>query len=308
VLAATSLARAQSCCTTTGSSDFGSVPHGRFAAVATDLTWDRAFGSFEGDAHYRRLKSAEVDDVVWRWGGGIRLGVPWLQVYASLPQKLQYRRLSGLAPATRVGIGDAQAGLRATLVEDRVERLDAGRPATWFPFIEPFIGVRAPSGRPPDASETETQADVMGDGAWLLFGGLSLTKYVNDDNAVALAGTWGHRFSRTVTTAAGSAHRFEPGSEYDARLSWLRVIGLFWSFSVFGNLRVTGTPRTDGVEIDDGATRRVRAGASVLRYLWYPAWQVSVAFDSDLPLGGLGKNVPFAGTSLTLSLQRNFSR
>lgn len=301
------LARAQSCCTTTGSSEFGSVPHGRFAVLATELAWDHGFGSFAEDGHYRRLGSAEVDDAVWRWGAGIRLLKPWLQIYASVPEKLQYRRLSGLPSATRVGLGDAQLGLRATLVEDRIARFDRSEPSTWLPFVEPFFGLRVPSGRAPEDAETPTQADVTGDGAWLLFAGVSLTKYVNDDDALAFSGSWGHRFARTVSAPRGASHRFEPGNEYDAKLSWLRAIGLFWSVSMFADLRITAAPRSDGVEISDGGTRRVRWGASLLRYLSYPSWQLAGTLSSDLPVPGFGKNVPFAGTSLSVSLQRNFN-
>ncbi len=300
-------AHAQSCCTSTGSNEFGVVPRGRTASIASQLSWDRGFGSFTSDGRYHLLANAEADDIVWRWGGGFRPGLSWLQLHVSLPVKLQYRSLSGVDSATRIGFGDAQAGLRATLTEDRIAPFALRDASTWLPFLEPFVGLRAPTGRAPERSTTPTQADVMGDGAWLFFAGLSVTKYLSDDEAITLAGTWGHRFARSVPGVAGAVHRFEPGNEYDARVSWQHFMGLFWSTAIFGELRITEPPRSDGEKIANGGTRRVRLGMSALYYLSYPAWQLVPTLALDLPLNGLGKNVPFAGSSLSLSLQRNFS-
>ncbi len=223
-----------------------------------------------------------------------------------MPLKLQYRRLPGLDAETRAGVSDLALGLRVIALDDEQSVLDLGRPGTLLPFVEPFMGVRLPSGRSPDDSETTTQADVTGDGYWLAHAGLTLSKFVTPRNAVSLSLSYGHRFARRLELPNGERQTVTPGAELDARVAFFRAFDLFWSASLFVSWRSTATPERDGLEQTDGGTRRVRFGAAGLHYLSYPSWRLQAAVAYDPPLNGFARNVPFAGSSLTLGLQRNF--
>ena len=306
-LALSGRARAQACCTAVGSSELGVVGPRQEAVVAAQLGWDRGFGSFDQRRHYTRLRDAEVDDAILSLGGGFRPGVHALQIQGGIPLRLQHRSLTGLEPATRVGAGDASLSLRVLALEDPVTSLDASRPATWVPFLEPFVGVRAPTGRGPNDSKEPTGADVMGDGAWALFAGATLTKFFTEHHALLLSGSFAHRFPHEVPGSAGSTVRFSPGDEVDARVGYLYAPDMFWSCSLFSTFRRTGRVSYDGTEAPDTDSHRLRFGASVQHSLSYPRWQLLVSAAFDPPADGFGKNVPFASTSLTLGLQRNFA-
>lgn len=300
-------AAAQACCTATGSSELGVVGRCHFGVIASQLGYDRGFGSFDADGRYEELEGAEVDDVVLTLAGGVRLGTPALQVHGTLPLRMQYRELAGLTAATRFGAGDASLGFRAMLLEDLVAGIDLSEPETLLPFVEPFLGVRFPTGRAASDSETPTQADVMGDGAWTLLGGAQVTKFLTLHQALAVTGAYAHRFPHQVSSATGQTRRYSPGDEIDAKLSYVNVLDLFWSFSVFSTVRWTLPAESDGDEIPDSATRRVRFGAGLSHYLTYPTWQLTASASFDPSLDGVSKNVPFAGTSAALGLQRNFT-
>ena len=112
--------RAQACCTATGSSGFGVVGRCYFAVLATQLSYERGYGTFDSRGRFSRLRNAEVDDFVVALGGGVRLGTPALQLHGSIPLRMQYRDLHGLPAASAVGFGDASLMLRAMAVEDRM--------------------------------------------------------------------------------------------------------------------------------------------------------------------------------------------
>lgn len=310
VLVALSLARparAQACCTATGSSGFGVVGRCHFAALAAQLAYERGHGSFDARGRYRTLRGAEVDDVVLSLGGGIRLGTPAWQIYGSVPLRLQYRDLGGLAPAGAVGPGDASVGLRYMAVEDLVTGIDVHDARTFVPFVEPFVGVRAPTGRGPTGSKTPSGVDATGDGAWTAFAGVAVTKFLTLRDALVLVGSWGYRFPHDVAAAGGGARRFSPGQEVRARLAFVRVFNLFWSGSVFASVIFTSDVAQDGQRVPYSATRRVRFGASLMRYVVYPYWKLGLSASLDPPIEGFGQNIPFASASVACLVQRNFT-
>lgn len=300
-------ATAQSCCTATGSEDFGVVGRCHFATIALQAGYDHGFGSFDARGEYRALDGAAVDDVVATLGAGIRLGTPLLQIHGAIPLRAQRRDLRGLDASTRFGPGDAMLALRATAIEDPISGIDLAEPGSWRPFFEPFVGVRAPTGRSPTDSDDPAQADVTGDGGWTLFGGAAITKFVAVRHALLLSGSYGYRFAHDVDSPSGPARHFEPGYELDAKLGYMHVVDLFWSWTVFASYRATANSSYDGVEVADSATGRARLGASVSHYFVYPTWQVSLSAALDPPADGFGKNVPFAGSSVAIGIQRHFT-
>jgi hypothetical protein len=275
--------------------------------LASQLSYDRGLGSFDAYGNYARLRDAEVDDVVLTLAGGVRLGTPALQVHAAVPLRLQYRELSGLAHATRFGAGDATLGFRAMVVEDAMGGIDLSDAGSLSPFFEPFIGARAPTGRAASDSETPTQADVMGDGAWSVFGGVAVSKFLTLAHALKLTGAYAHRFAHDVPGAAGADRRFAPGDEIDVNLAYLNLVDIYWSWTVFSSARWTLPAVSDDVRIENSDARRVRVGVGVSYYLTYPTWQLNTSVAADPPLSGLSKNVAFAGVTASLGLQRNFT-
>lgn len=298
---------AQACCTATASSQLGVVGRCYRGVLATQLGYDRAFGSFARDGTYAGLDDASVQDLTLTLAAGLRLFTPALQVYTTLPLRLQQRSFSGVPSETRVGTGDATAGLRAILVDDLMAGMNFGEPRTLLPFVEPFVVARAPTGRAPSESNTATQADVMGDGAWALAGGVVLTKFVTVRQAVSANASYGHRFAHSVSGAAGVERRFSPGAEIDVKLAYVEVLDLFWSWSLFTTVRWTLPARSEGQSVDGSESRRVRLGASVSHYLTYPKWQLIGAVAFDPPVSDLSQGVPYAGATATLSMQRNFT-
>ena len=295
------IGRAQTCCTTTGANDLGVVDRDHFAVLGAEINHDRGYGSFDAEGDFRTLDGAEVDDVILSLGAGIRLWPRALQVNAALPLRFQYRSLGG-SSGSHFGFGDAGLGLRYLL-------LDAGRPGApdgrFVPFVEPLLGLRVPTGTGPEDAAAPTLVDATGDGATLLYAGVSLAEYLSDDDALKLLATYGHRFARSVASPEG-ARRFAPGPEITARLGFGHAIDLFWSWEVFLALRMTGSSQLDGQTLADSATHRLRAGAALSHYLRFPTWQLVASASFDPPIGGLGSNVPFAGSSLFLSMRRNF--
>lgn len=301
-----SSARAQACCTATGSSGFGVVGRCYFAALASELSYERGFGAFDAKGRFAPLSRAEADDVVLALAGGVRLGTPMLQLYGSVPVRFQYRDLHGLPAASAVGFGDSSATLRAMTLEDRMTGIDLSRPATLIPFVEPFIGVRVPTGRPATRSSEPTGVDAMGEGGWAVSAGVALTKYVTLSTAASVTASYGRRLPYSVERGTRSS-KFQPGDELDVRLGVVHVFDLLWSASGFVSGRFTAESSLGGAGIRDSQTRRIRLGAGVERYLVFPTWQLGLSASLDPPLAGFGQNLPFAGTTLSLSMQRNFT-
>jgi hypothetical protein len=300
-------AQGQACCTATGSSGFGVVGRCHFAVLAAQIAYERGHGTFDSDGNYRALYSAEVDDVVLSLAAGIRLWSPKLQVYGSVPLRLQYRDLDGLPADTAVGPGDASLALRYLAVEDLVTGLQWSDLRSLLPFVEPYVGGRAPTGRGPTESTSPSGVDATGDGTWTAFAGVAITKFVTLHDAVVLDGSYGLRFEHDVSSPSGPTRRYAPGNEIRARLAGVHVFNLFWSGSLFASAIVTGDASQDGSAIPSSGTRRVRVGASVQYYVVYPNWELGVSASLDPPVSGLGRNIPFAGASGTLLLQRNFT-
>lgn len=214
------LARAQACCTATGTSGFGVVGRCHFAVLAAQLSYERGHGSFDANGDYHPLSHAEVDDVVLSLAGGIRLGTPKLQVYGSIPLRLQYRDLEGLSSDSAVGPGDASLALRAMAVEDLVTGIQWSDARSFLPFVEPYVGGRAPTGKGPTESDRPSGVDATGDGTWTAFAGVSVTKFVTLSDAVVLDGSYGYRFEHDVSSPSGGSRRYSPATRSAGDWLW----------------------------------------------------------------------------------------
>lgn len=300
-VAPASAARAQACCTATSGGEIGTVGPCYRATLTAQVAWDHAFGSWDGEGEYRPLRAMSADDVTTMLAGGVRFASQSLFVRGAAPMRLQHRAFEAGESSTRVGLGDVSGALGATILEDPQGGIDWSDPSTLVPFVELALGVRAPTGRAPAQTQDVTGADVMGDGAWELSLEAKTTKFVTGRNSITLAAQYGHRFEHD----AGD-RRFQPGEAISLRASWLHLPSLFWSFGAFGTLAVTTDVSVDGETVPGSGTRRLRAGAFVSHALSFPEWELTATLASDALFDGGGEDLPLAGTTLALAVQRAF--
>ena len=300
-----SAAEAQACCAATGSGQFGVVGYRRQAVIAERIAYDHAFGSYDADGRYHSLRNAGVNDLIVTLAGGIRL---WpegpLQIYGALPFRLQHRDLDGLSDPLRAGFGDSSVGSRWTLVEDRQLSVDAAEPETWLPYLDVSVDARLPTGVAEADRQTTTGADVTGDGAWGLGVGVRLTKFMTAADAVVLAG--GHMVRSSRATLEGPEHH--PGNEWTFELGYLHVIDFFWDWGFGLNLRHTALAKFDEIEIENSDSLRLRLSGHATWNFAAPGWELTAGASIDPFLDDLGKNVPFAGGSISLAIGYAFPR
>jgi hypothetical protein len=235
-------------------------------------------------------------------GGGIRFLSERLQVQGTLPLVYQYRALGGYEE-TGAGPGDAELNLRFAALQDDTEGIS--ETGSWFPFVEPFVGVRFPSGRPPGRSERVTQADVTGTGDWQVATGVRLSRFVTEADVVFSSGGWGHAFPRTVQRG-GESLLFHRGGEVSVSLGYLRFLSLFWALGGSASYRFVTRAREDGEAIAGTGTRQLTIGAQISHFLSWPSWQITLGVAMDPPIDRVSAGLPFIGVGGSLSLQRHF--
>lgn len=301
-----SSANAQACCTATGSNELAVVGRCYTATVAGQVSYEPAWGSYDADGEHHAIRDAKVHDVVFTLGAGTRLGWKRLQAYGTLPFRLQHRKLGNADGATAFRPGDATAAVRLTAVDDLMAGMDVADPRTLLPFVDLFAGVGAPLGIAPEDSAVDSAADVTSDGAWKLSGGVKLAKFLTLSHVLALRTTYDHRFARTVDVGDDLPSRqVDLGDDVSNNLSFLYLHDLWWSGGALADVRFTLPAEEDGAEVPSSSARRFRLGAWGSYYVSYPTWQLTASLTSDLPIDQLGKNVPFAGPTAALTLQRN---
>lgn len=297
-------AEAQACCAA-GSDELGVVARCSRAVIASQLSLDHAFGSFDTRGNYRTLDGT-VDDAVLTLGGGVRLFPRSLQLHGSVPLRVQRRNLSGLEDSTGAGLGDSTLSLRFTAVEDRMGAV-SGDPASWVPFVDLYAGSRLPTGKPPEDSDEPSQSDVTGDGTWSPFVGAKLSKYFGEEHAFILQAQYVMRLERDVPGGpGGESVRFDAGDLVVLRVSYFQQHGLRWTFGPFVQLELGLKARRDGQTVEDSEMRRLRFGGHVAWLFDFPNWEVWANASSDAFWDGASENVPFAGPALGLGMSRHF--
>jgi len=302
----TTRATAQACCTATGSNELAVVGRCYEATVAGQLSYETAWGSYDADGEHHGLSQTQVHDVVFTLGAGTRLGWKRLQIYGTAPWRLQHRALGSADGATAFRPGDAAMAVRLTAVDDLMAGVDVADLRTLLPFVDLYAGVGMPLGIAPEDSAVDSAADVTSDGAWKLNGGVKLAKFITLSHVIALRSSYNHRFARNVELAAGTPPReVNLGDDISNNLSFLYLHDLWWSGGALADVRFTLPAQEDGETVANSSARRFRLGAWASYYLTYPSWQLTASLTSDLPLDELGKNIPFAGPTASLTIQRN---
>jgi hypothetical protein len=305
VLASPTEVAAQACCTATGAGEFSVVGRCQESSVGMKLSYTRAMGTFDEDGNYTGLRRAGVDDATLSLGGGTRIIHRSLQVYGSLPLRLQHRDFSGMASTTSFGFGDAAAAVRWTALDDVMEGLRFDDSSTLVPFLDVYSGVKAPTGRAPDSTRVATGSDIMGDGSWKVFGGVKLSKFLAAQHVVGLSGQYSYAFVHRVERA-DSQMRIRPGPSWIGGATYQYIPNVFWSAGLTSTYQFEQAFHEDSVAVPESSTKRLSFGAHVTHGFGFPFWEATFSVEVDSWWNGAGANVPFAGPTASLTLRRQW--
>lgn len=311
-------AASQSCCSATAANDFGVVGRCNYAMVAGELRYLHGLSSFDTRGKVHSLKHATYGDATLRLGAGLRMPYSDIQIHGQLPMNVQYRQLGSQSGHVGAGVGDAALALRWTVINDTTDGIDTADTKSWKPFVDLFVGAKAPTGHTPDDSVDITSADVTGNGVWEWSAGLKLSKYLTGNHVLQLMGQYALRGARDIAYANDapddSLAEFTPGNLITTQLAWVQIDSIFWSWGVSANLQLTTevrqktrstTPSSPWQKIDDSQTRRLRLAAFVTHALRYPELDITISLSLDPPINGFATNIPFTGASLGVKLAYN---
>lgn len=294
---------AQACCSGAAASEFGIVGRDDRALVGARLRAEHLPWTAGEDGEVRALEGASVSDFVLDIGGGVRPLGPRLQLQALLPLRLQHRAFGELDEVGG-GLGDASLFTRFVAVSDEKHPLALG--GSWVPFVEPYVGVRFPTGRAPASAELSTLADVTGGGAYALLGGFRATRAITHDDTLLLGFGYGHSFPHDIDVG-GTSHSAAPGDDWALVSAWFHAFGPEWLLGVSAGVRGAGDAHSDGANVEDSSRHRVALGADLSYLPEHSGLQLRVGSALDPPIDGFAKNEPFLGFALALSVEYHFA-
>lgn len=297
-------AHAQACCTATGGGEFGVVGTCHQGVITAQTSFEPTIGSYDADGEYRSFGDTGLYDLVTTLGGGTRFGTERFQLHASVPLRLQYRDLTG-SPAIGWGIGDAAVGGRYMITRDRMTGIDWGEPGSYVPFLDLYLTGHIPAGTAPDASNNPAGADITGNGHWGVTGGVRATKFLHPRHVVGAYTELNRYLGRNIDHGGVTVSQ-RPGTELGMGLTYMHIPSVRWSWGAYLGLHVAGDTYQAGEAVADSATRRLVGGAHITRHVAYPFWEVTLSATNDAWGDRGGKNLPFVGPSVALSVQRNF--
>ncbi len=252
--------------------------------------------SYAADARQRKLRNARADDWVFALGGGYRLFEP-LQVHAAAPLRLQRRRLGNETAQNAVRPGDALVGARYLAHSDPLPAHGMAR----FAQLELSSFSKLPTGRDATESETRTGVDATGDGV-LQFGlGVDAAVRLPRVHWLDAGAGFALRLAREVR-----GRELDPGEEITLEAGYAWVPDVFLAIGTRVSYRGTLPSKEDGEQVPDSETRRLRLSVFARHTLQHPLWYLTTSLSSDLPLDGFGRNVPYAGSTLSISVQRSW--
>ena len=298
-------AHAQACCTATGGGEFAVVGRCHQSVVTGQLTFEPTLGTYDSNGTYRSFEGTRLYDTILTVGAGSRFGTERFQAYGNVPLRLQYRELAGMDGGTGWGVGDASLGVRYTLLEDLMIGIEGGRPDTYAPFLDIYLNGHIPSGRAPDSSNDPVGADITGNGHWGMTGGIRASKFLNIRHVIGAYAEASQYFNRDIERL-GSTVSYRPGTEVGFGLTYMHLVSVFWSWGMTAGLHHGFDAWQGGQVLSDSGTRRLVVGAHLTRDVAFPFWEVTLSATNDAWGDHLGKNLPFVGPSVGLSLQRNF--
>lgn len=303
VVAAPQAAHAQACCSGSSANEFGVVARGNTALAGLRVAQEVDRWSASPEGRVTSLGDSQVMNTTLTLGGGVRILSDRLQIQGTIPFRYQSRSFGDLKEAG-AGVGDAELNLRWAVLQDDTEGIATS--GSWVPFVEPYVGVRMATGRPPARGKTTTQADVTGAGDWQAAAGARVSRFITEQDVVFLSLGWGHAFPRAIERG-GESLAFRRGEEFTAQLSYLRFQSLFWAFGGSFSYRLVTASSEESIALRGTGSRRLTVSAQISHFLSWPSWQITLGAGVDPPLDQVSANVPFSGVSGSLSFQRHFA-
>ncbi len=292
-----SQALAQACCSATSAGEAGVVGRCHKAMIQAAVGLDHGTGVFSESGDYEGFESSSSDDINISLSGGIRPFHRRLRVGASAPMHVQ-RRTSDDLSSIKTGIGDLAWSSGFLFLEDPM----AGILESWMPFFEVALSGTFPTGTHLGESTDPLAADVTSPGGTTLGGGLRVTKFITPVHALRMNGDYRYSFAHEVTNGRNTVD-VQPGAEWSGLLGWNYEHSIFWSVGLYGRFTYTENLRTQDIKIDDSDRKRLFIGGLFRKSIAFPFWDANFSLGSDVLLG---KNLPRAGVTGSISIQRNF--
>lgn len=298
-------ARAQACCTATGAGEFAVVGRCHNSVLTAQLGYEPTLGTYDSQGRFNAFRGASLQDMLVSVGAGSRFGTERFQVYGSIPLRVQYRQFSGMDGSWGWGVGDGSLGVRWMFLEDMMSGIFAGDRDTYFPFLDGYLNLRIPSGRAPEVANDPVGADVTGRGHWSAVAGLKAVKFVTYKHVVGAYGEVGYSLGRPIERGQRTLD-YRPGPEVATGVTYQYIRSVRWSWGAMAGIRFEGTAAEEGETIQGSSKRRLLLGAHFTRSLVFPFWEASISATNDAWGDFGGRNMPFVGPTIAISVQRNF--
>lgn len=307
-------ALAQSCCGVVAGDEMAVVPPYERAVFVSQVSAKHMFGRHDSEGAYQPLADdVSATDLQLALGGGFRF--PFydrLQLHGGFSGRLQHRTLPGLEPestesATALGPGDLSLSLRWSLLYDDRRGLFL-RDASGAPWLDVFVGTKAPTGRYQEGPAPRDLARTMGDGTWGVSGGVRAIKYLTPGHAARLSLRYDARLVRDADQALTGHSEFSPGDQVGLAFGYLGVRRMRWMYGLTATVTFTRTsrarePGADFRELRGTEMRETTLAANVTRVLIMPQLDLSMSVVYTLPLPQLSQNLSWEGVQGGLSLR-----
>lgn len=305
-LSAPKAAHAQACCAATGAGEFAVVGPCQKAVLGAQLSVEHGLGTFSEQGEFRTLTDARINDMILSVGGGVHVYKRSLQVYGSAPMRLQYRAWGSESGELSPGLGDISGGVRWTVLDDTGAGISAEDPGSFIPYVDLFVGLKAPTGRAPDQSESRLGADVTGDGFWAPSAGIKATKFLTPNHVLSLNAAVAYPLARAIDIPGAPDSDFRRGIATDLGVSYLYLHNIFWSWGLASTMKFEGESTLNGHTLAHSDTHRLRFGGHVTHGFSFPFWEASLSVMLDAWWDGAASNIPFVGPAVTLGVRRQF--
>lgn len=296
-------ADAQACCAGAAASEFGIVGRDDVSLVGMRVRAEHLPWTANADGEVRALEDARVNDYVFELGGGVRPFGLRLQLQGLVSLRLQERAF-GERDEMGAGFGDASFYARyAVLFDDKLPALLGG---SWLPFLEPYLGARFPTGRPPSEAELATLADATGAGSYALLAGVRATRALTHDDTLLASFGYGHSFSHDIEVGQAT-YSGAPGDDWSLGLAWFHAFGPRWLLGTSAGVRGATDARLDGSRVTDSSRHRIALGADLSYMPEQSGFQFRLGGMLEPPIDHFAKNEPFLGFAVALAAEYHFT-
>jgi len=286
LLAPPAAARAAACCLSTSSFGAGRLAVWEEAAAGASVSLSTAPGRYDADGAFRAHEGYVEREARLTAFALLRL-TRSLEAGARFPWVAGHRAAAGVEEDGH-GPGDLALSLRW-------QAIDLG---AWeeLPGVALTLGANLPTGRSTAESDAALGADVTGRGYGVLSAGVSVERadgpwYVRLDAAALLP---------LAHEVQGRRWRARPGAEL--QLGGGVDLGAGVVVSLAPRLRWESDAIREGERVPGSSTLEIGLGPAA-SWAITPHWTLQAAFDTGLPMDGLGRNRPLF-TAATVGIRR----